>query len=592
MSYLDTKEALVELRLPWLGLQQPAETYTQLVDSLLALDNAVSEVLGRVEARVARERQTLQGLEARIDAAAARARKVGDSTESATVVYSAARFPAPKQAKAYERLFYDDHALGQRAEREIEVPEEPPVESFTAMAERRRALDRAVRADLQPSAGGNGGPAQAGTSAIGDYVSDLANRPELAANHPPPPELFDNLGAIPTHVTSVSSTVLFNHRKGVYHDHSYVDNLSGEGAPRLRTDLDVAEEMAEAPQTVRLGDELPEIERIEYSYKPVLGDVPDINVPMTLPNLQNVAALSWLPDLELPGIAPSILPNLIALPAVGGAPGDAAGGAGVPPPPGAPPPPPGAPPPPPIAPGAPPPPPIAPGAPPPPPPPLAPGAPPPPPPPPIAPGAPPPPPPPPIAPGAPPPPPPPPIAPGAPPPPPLAPGAPPPPPPPPPPPSKRQSMPNMKVGGDDGGGGGGGGEPRNALLEAIQKGAKLKKANPDAEKKRRATIASTATTLQTGGDLMSALKERMSLRRKGISGARKDDADGDSSTGDGPSAPPPPARSMTMPTVLPSMAEEPDDAPISMKGMASALKAAESNASMRAGSDDDGDWSD
>ena len=162
-------------------------------------------------------------------------------------------------------------------------------------------------------------------------------------------------------------------------------------------------------------------------------------------------------------------------------------------------------------------------------------------------------------------------------------------------------MPNMPThsnDGDDGGGGGGEGDGRNALLAAIQKGAKLKKVDPDdpGEKKRRATIASTASVLQTGGDLMSALKERMNLRRKGISGARKDDADGEAAR-DADAVPAPPKPSMasktqSMPSLMPSHADGDDEAPISMKGMASALKAAASNSHLRDGSDDDGDWSD
>ena len=158
-------------------------------------------------------------------------------------------------------------------------------------------------------------------------------------------------------------------------------------------------------------------------------------------------------------------------------------------------------------------------------------------------------------------------------------------------------MPNMPTqSNDDDDGGGGGGDGRNALLAAIQKGAKLKKVDPEAEgKKRRATIASTATTLQTGGDLMSALKERMNLRRKGISGARKDDADGDAATGD---VPEPPhklnmaSKTQSMPSLMPSHADGDDESPISMAGMANALKAAASNSHLHAGSDDDGDWSD
>jgi hypothetical protein len=196
MAFLDRKEALFELRVPWLGHTQPAETYTQLLDSLLSLDQAVNEVLGRVEARVARERQTLRGLEQRIAAAAARARRVADSNTAATVVFSAARYPAPKQPAPFERLFYDDGALDRRAAQDVEVPEEPPVENFAAMAERRRALDRIVRMDVQPTNGtngvhgANGGSATVGPTYLSDYAADLALRPELAANKPTPSHLM------------------------------------------------------------------------------------------------------------------------------------------------------------------------------------------------------------------------------------------------------------------------------------------------------------------------------------------------------------------------------------------------------------------
>ena len=151
-------------------------------------------------------------------------------------------------------------------------------------------------------------------------------------------------------------------------------------------------------------------------------------------------------------------------------------------------------------------------------------------------------------------------------------------------------MPAIKVGGsEDEAADGGGGDARNALLLAIQKGKTLKKVDdPDSVRsQRRATIANPKSGGGGGGgDLMSALKERMNLRRKGISGARKDDADREAggATGDAPPA------SLdkgwkSMPN-LPSQG----DAPISMAGMTSALKAAASN--RKDDDDDDGDWSD
>ena len=165
MSFLDAKDALVELKLPWLGLTSPQETYEQLIDSLLTLDAAVANVLGRVEQRVERERQTLRGLEARIDAAARRTQQVAGS-KAATVVFSAARYPAPAKQPPFERLFYDAAELERRAERQVEVPEEPPVEGFGAMAERRRNLDRLVKADAGTT-GGGGGNGHGGTNGAG-----------------------------------------------------------------------------------------------------------------------------------------------------------------------------------------------------------------------------------------------------------------------------------------------------------------------------------------------------------------------------------------------------------------------------------------
>ena len=239
MSILDTKDALRTVRVPWIGLQ-PADTYEELLDSLLALDSAVESILSRVEHRVARERSKLQGLERRIDAASQRARAVAGSSD-ATVVFSAARFPSSARPPPFERLFYDADELQKHAEVAIEIPEEPPVESFEMMAERRRKIDRDVRANSE--------------GAIALYEADLALHAELATNQPTAPELPDSLAPIPGHVSTASSILLFNTPYNVYADHSPCDNLSGEDAARAGPRA-AAEAIAEAPQTVRLGSGL------------------------------------------------------------------------------------------------------------------------------------------------------------------------------------------------------------------------------------------------------------------------------------------------------------------------------------------------
>jgi len=566
-AYLDTKDAICTLKLPWVA-SQAAQTYEELIESLLSLDAAVDRVVGRVERRVAEEGQKLSTLSSRIDAAAQRVRVVKNNSE-ATVVFSAAHFPGPKKATYFPRLFYDEGELARSATEQLEVPEEAIVEGVELMSDRRQELDRAIRGELD---------------AVGLYEADIALRPQLASNSPSRAAPPDHLAPLPLFVSTASSVLLFNTPYNVYADHTSYDNLSGEAAPRRDTQA-VTVELADAPQTVLFGDELPEVERIEYSYKPVLGAVPELDVPTMLPNLSNVANLSWT-ALDLPSIAPSTLPTLGAAaadPAVASSLPSLTPTATAPPPPppppnsasGAPPPPP---PPPPIANGAPPPP---------PPPPIANGAPPPPPPPPaLAPGAPPAPPPPPIANGAPPPPPPPPIANGAPPPPPppqAPPNAPPPPPPPPP----------AATGGD-----GGDAPPpkapnsRMSLLDEIAKGAKLKKVDPNAPALgRRNTIAGgeKAKPAEEPMDMMAQLRDRINRRRAGISGARNAEADAEKTS----DLPPTPRmdKALTMPNLSTSKSDDADDlgpSPISMGGIANALRAKASN--MQSDSDDDDDW--
>ena len=72
-----------------LGLDA-SETYEQIIESLLSLDDAVHAALDHVQQRVAEERASLRGIEARIEAVKKRVDQVVGS-RAATVVLSASR---------------------------------------------------------------------------------------------------------------------------------------------------------------------------------------------------------------------------------------------------------------------------------------------------------------------------------------------------------------------------------------------------------------------------------------------------------------------------------------------------------------------
>jgi len=99
-------------------------------------------------------------------------------------------------------------------------------------------------------------------------------------------------------------------------------------------------------------------------------------------------------------------------------------------------------------------------------------------------------------------------------------------------------------------------------------------------------------------DMMAQLRDRINRRRAGISGSRQMDADNDKKASDLPPTPTL-AKSLTMPNVKTGSAaiiaddedEELGASPISMGGIANALRAKASNMSPESDDDDD-DWED
>jgi len=101
----------------------------------------------------------------------------------------------------------------------------------------------------------------------------------------------EGLGRLPRHLPSVSSLLLFNTQENPYKKYVSLDNLAGK-EPEKKKEAP-KKELYEAPKTFIEGDTLPAVAVIEYNYRPVLGDVPELHLPSVLPNLPNVADLNW-----------------------------------------------------------------------------------------------------------------------------------------------------------------------------------------------------------------------------------------------------------------------------------------------------------
>lgn len=115
-------------------------------------------------------------------------------------------------------------------------------------------------------------------------------------------EHLDGLGRLPDRLPSVSSLLLFNTSENPYKTYLSLDNLEGK-APAEREAEKQA--LAAAPKTVAEGDELPEASRLQFGYKPQLGEVPEFVLPNNL-DLPNVADIVYADSSEsAQAIAPS-----------------------------------------------------------------------------------------------------------------------------------------------------------------------------------------------------------------------------------------------------------------------------------------------
>lgn len=120
-------------------------------------------------------------------------------------------------------------------------------------------------------------------------------------------EAHEGLGGLPRNISSVSSLLLFNSTENLYKKYVFLDPLAG-AVTKTHTTLETEKEQKpfDAPLSIAKRDQLERQTTENYFYVPYLGEVPEIDVPSYLPDLPGIADdLMYSADLG-PGIAPSV----------------------------------------------------------------------------------------------------------------------------------------------------------------------------------------------------------------------------------------------------------------------------------------------
>ena len=268
------------------------ESIRQLVDSLEYLDAVANDIFARVSFRVAENRDELIAINNRINVAQAKIDKIRNSTSKATRVFSPSKYPAPEKLQDYVSIYHDVNVGLQRVRK-----------NKTMVTARIQEVTReTIKAKLRPH------PTDYVTTKKTFREGVVIDNTELQG---------EGLGSLPRHLPSVSSLLLFNTCENPYRKYVLLDPLSGVKIKTRDTVAIEEDKMAEAPSSILHGERLERGPEESTRYRPSMPDLPELEVPASLPFLAHIADdVEYTADLG-PSIAPSLantnvpeLPNL------------------------------------------------------------------------------------------------------------------------------------------------------------------------------------------------------------------------------------------------------------------------------------------
>ncbi|XP_053567527.1 WASH complex subunit 1-like [Bombina bombina] len=252
------------------------EAIHQITDTLQHLQSVANDIFDRVLQRVETNRAQLQGINNRLTLAQAKIERIKGS-KKAIKVFSSAKYPAPEKLHDYCSIFAGAQNLWSEKKTRHKIQSKHRTLDEQALFEKLKYFPVCVN-----SKGHDEGCAEEG------------------------------LGSLPRNINSVSSLLLFNTTENLYRKYVFLDPLAGVVTrTNAAFEGDEEEKPFDAPLSITKREQLERQTAENYFYVPDLGQVPEIDVPYSLPDLPGVADdLMYSADLG-PGIAPSALAAVI-----------------------------------------------------------------------------------------------------------------------------------------------------------------------------------------------------------------------------------------------------------------------------------------
>ncbi len=264
------------------------ESYQQVVGALEYLDAVANDIFNRISCRVADNRDQLSALNNRINVAQAKIDRLRSSSSKATKVFSSPKYPAPEKVSEYHTLYQEVAPQLQKVrknKREIEA--------------RLPEVTREVfRAKAAPFLFDLGLRRRRGRSVSRRQITD-------------DPEQGEGLGRLPKHLPSVSSLLLFNTAENPYKKYVLLDPLSGAQTKTRDNIIEEDSELSEAPYSILQGEELGRGTQDSILYVPIMPELPELEVPESLPHLLQVATDEFYSADVGQSIAPSLANTLV-----------------------------------------------------------------------------------------------------------------------------------------------------------------------------------------------------------------------------------------------------------------------------------------